>query len=575
MIFRSPHWFGLTMFDISKKFTACIEGRRNTNLAPSDHVASGGEGHIYRPGNGSIALKIWDDPARATSGRMTDKIKLLSALKSPEIVAPDAFVRDKAGNIIGYVMPWVTGWDLPLAFTNDWRGSHGFDDTAALAFVERMREVTLFVHSHDIIMGDANELNILGVNNEPRYIDVDPWLPPGYRGDKIMPTIQDWNAKSFTKEADWFAWGIITFQLLTGIHPYRGSHPDFKRSDFEGRMKANASVFDSKVKLNAAVRPLANIPSRLRDWYAAAFQKSERSVPPEVRAVSAPVRSVAAVAIVSGALKITEAFKVTTAFGRIVAPDVMMLTDGTLVSLPDGRPIGKSGMTAFVRAGSIIGVCVVDGIVSFSVVQPGTMARPTSSGIAADSVWSAANRLFAVVRDGIMELNPRDLGPKHTLLTGRKWSLNPNATFFGDGAALLDALGAKYLVVPQAGQAVAIVRTRELDGMKPVAIMARGKIVIASLIDRAGSYHRANITLSDDLLSCRCDLTPTDNGSLSDIILDNGIVLWIDANGDLGALIGGAPSTYPLGSLAGGRLIAGPSGVFCAVRVTVFRLSLS
>lgn len=564
------------MFDITRKFTVHLEGRGDLRVTPADYVTSGGEGHIYRPGAASLALKIWDDPGRAISGRMVEKLRLLAALSAPEIIAPQTLARDSQGNIIGYVMPWVTGWDLPLAFTNDWRATNGFGDADALAFAEKMRTTTQFVHSNSIIMGDANDLNIIGAKGAPRYIDVDPWLPPGFAGDKIMPTVQDWHSQPFSRDADWFAWGVVTFQLLTGTHPYRGTHPDFKRGDMEGRMKANVSVFDRQTRLNAAVRPLASIPLPLLDWYRAVFQDAARGVmPPTINArASAPV-AVPITLKSGGRLAVAKAFAIGADFIRMAAPDVMLLADGSLISMPDGRLIGHSGpdMTlARLSSGGLLAASIDRGIVHFSPIGDPTQA---SAKIAALAVWSAANRLFALVPDGILELGPRNVQNRHLLLPGRKWSLNANATILGDGAAVYDAIGAKYLVVPQSGTAVAMVRVREIDGMKPVGILANRKITALSLIDRTGAYHRATIIISADLASCAVTMAPADDGSLTDIILDNGLVLWIDASGDLNMLTAGAVSTFPLGGMTGGRLVAAPSGVFCVVGREVYRLSMA
>lgn len=566
------------MFDISSPFMVQIEGRGKISVKPTDHVASGGEGHVYRPGGASLALKIWDDPHRALSGRMVEKIKLLSVLKDSRIVAPETLARDRTGNLIGYVMPWVTGWDLPLAFTNDWRAAHGFDDAKVLAFTESMRQVTLLAHTHAIIMGDANELNILGDNNGPRYIDVDPWLPPGFAGDKIMPTIQDHHAPIFTKEADWFAWAVVTFQLWTGVHPYRGTHPNFKRSDLEKRMRANVSVFDNKIRLNAAVRPLSHIPSSLRRWYESVFQQGERSVPPEIQTGSVIMASVPAkdMTFVSGKLKITEAFTLPAAYARRVAPDVILLTDGSLISLSDGRLLGSGPLDAsYVSTmdGGLVAARVENGYIEFGTIRSGTSVALEPAGINAEKIWAAANRLFAVMRDGILELTPRNLGQKNVLLTGRKWPLNANATVFGDGVALFDALGAKYLVLPQADKAVAMVRMRELDKMKPVVMLGSGRTSVMSLIDNAGAYHRAMITVEEDLAKYKTNMAPADDGSLSDVILNNGLILWATAGGELGAST--LTNTSPLGAATGGRLIAGPSGVFSIVGDKVLRLSMA
>lgn len=570
------------MFDISKKFQVQIPGRGALALGPNDHVASGGEGHVYR--KGGIAVKVWDDPGRAAQGRMPEKVKLLAELKHPFVVAPEALALDGHGKAIGIVMPWVANsWALPLAFTNDWRSANGFGDADALAFAAKMREVVAFAHSKGAVLGDANELNVLGVGKEPRYIDVDPWVLPGFPGDKVLPTIYDWHSAPFSREADWFAWAAVTFQLLVGIHPYRGTHPGFKRNDVEGRMKANASVFDSRVRLNPAVRPFASVPAQLLDWYRAVFADGFRGAPPDPQASPARAAPRAAVRMAaSGSLKIAEAFGLASPLLRSVAPDVLLLEDGSLLSLPDGRAWGRGETGAAYQRmanGALAGVDVRDGKLRFGTLHPAPGARMgmAEAGLAASAVWSAENRLFAVAHDGLLEVQVRDLGNRYAPVPGRKWSLNPNATSFGDGVALFDALGAKYLVAPFGPSAVAVLRARELDGLRPVSMVRRGRVATMSLIDKAGAYHRATVLFAGNWTGCQIAVADADDGSLSDAITDSGVVVRFDADGklDLAVPATGAAKQADAGGAAAGRLLAGPSGVFCAVGGKVFKLSLS
>ena len=571
------------MFDTARKHTISIEGRGTVTLGPGDYVASGGEGHVYRPSSGSVAIKIWEDSSRVISGRMVERIKALSVLKSDMIASPEALVRSDKGDLIGYAMPWAKGADLPLAFTNDWRGNTKFGDAQALEFVNRMRDCVSYAHSHDIVLGDANELNILvsEIGKNPVYIDVDPWIPRGFSGDSIMPSVQDMHSPLFTKEADWFAWGIVSFQVLVGVHPYKGYHPDFKRGDEEGRKKANVSVFNRKVELNKAVRPFSLIPKPLRSWYESTFQSSSRVIPPEVNTVATASITQPAIltAKIVGKLTISKAFGMPAEFMRVIAPDRILCSDGTVLSLPDGRKAGVveggESFTMLDNGSSLMRVSVDDRKVVFGVVNMLHTALLSWAGINAYQVWEASGRLFAVVDGGIVELQAREIGMKQMLLTGRKWPLNPNSTVFGGGAAVYDALGAKHLVVPQAGQAVAILRVKELDGMKPVSILAKGKTVIMTVIDRAGAYRRASFWLSDNLASYTAEFAPVSDGSLSDVVLDSGVVLWIDSKGDLGVRAGSTIATHKLGLGSGVRLLASSSGVFCAVGKDMFRLSLS
>ena len=570
------------MFDINSKFTLDVPGRPPLKLGPGDYVTTGGEGHIYHKG---VGIKIWIDPDRAARDRMPDKIPLLAKLKHPWIVVPESIALDTNGRAVGFAMPWVdNSWHMPLAFTNDWRAANSFGDAEALAFAGKMREVVTFVHGKGAILGDANELNILGVGREPRYIDTDPWVLPGYPGHGILPTIHDWHAGEFTREADWFAWAVVTFQLLTGTHPYRGTHPGFKRNDLEGRMRANASVFGRDIRLSAAVRPFSCIPAPLFDWYHAVFEDGFRGLPPEPLAspiLAAPGRRAAA-APAGGSLSVTELYRLPGGVLRAVAPDIVMLAGGLLVSLPDGRAFGTADpAAAFMRlpGGTVAGILAGQGRLGFGLLRaaPGAAMAMQDTGLAASMAWPSENRLFALVHDGLLEVKIHDLGARQTALPGRKWSLNPNATVFGDGIAVYDALGAKFLVAPFGATAVAVVRCRELDGLKTVSMVRRGRIAVMSLLDRAGSYKRASLLFTDDYAGCQVTVSDADDGMLTDVITDGGVVVRFTAEGklELAMPATGARREADPGGLAEGRLLAGPSGVFCVDAGRICKLSLS
>jgi hypothetical protein len=579
------------MFDIFKKFTVTIPGRGSIQLGPNDHVTSGGEGHIFKKSGGrigsSLAIKIWDDPNHAIQNRMPEKIKLLATLKHPNIVAPEALAVDDHGVSIGYVMPWVEGgWALPMAFTNDWRSANAFGDAEARAFASRMREVVTYAHHAGFVLGDANELNILGIETDrgcsPRYIDVDPWVLPGFPGDKVLPTIHDYHAAPFTKEADWFAYAVTSFQLLVGVHPYRGTHRDFKRADLEGRMKANASVFEVGVGLSPAVRDFNRIPGPLLDWYRQVFMQGLRCVPPDPGLSPAvTVQAMTVGNLAGGDVTISVLYALRRAALRVVAPDVLQLEGGMLVSLADGRDYGRADTACAFRKmpdGAIAGIRIVEGKLQFGLLRaaPGAILELKDAGVDASAVWSAGNRLFAVVGDGILELQVTDLGVKVLALPGKKWALNPYATAFGDGLAIYDALGAKHFVAPFGPGAVAILRVRELDGLKPLAMVRRERVAVVTLIDKKGAYKRAVVTFTADFGSYAITVSDADDGSLVDAITDSGVVVRFDGDGKLELSVPaiGGKRVADAGSLTRGLLMTGPSGVFCAVDGKVVKLSL-
>jgi hypothetical protein len=243
-------------------------------------IAAGGEGTVY--GRGDDAFKIYRQPRD-----LADKIGLLKALDHPGIVAPQGILEDERGQFVGYWMRREAGEALPNLFANAWRHANGFGAAETETTAGAMREVVEFAHSRGALLVDANELNWLvgGVGtrkpaSRPVAIDVDSWQIGRYPGTALMPSIKDWQASGFSQSTDWFAWGVVTFQLFTGIHPYKGTHPTFGRGDLEARMRANASIFDAGVRLSSAVRDPSAIPAGLLDWYRAVFRDGVRCPPP-------------------------------------------------------------------------------------------------------------------------------------------------------------------------------------------------------------------------------------------------------------------------------------------------------
>lgn len=573
------------MLDISKRIRVQVEGQGEITLSPSEHVASGGEGHIWhKRGSGSgQAIKLWDDTARAALGRMEQRIQVLAALRHPCIVVPEALVRDSRGCIAGYVMPWVEGWALPLAFTNDWRAANSFGNDDALSITSHLRNATIAVHAQGIIQGDANELNIIGVGRKPCYIDVDSWVPPGFTGDKVLPTVLDPRSAPFSKEADWFTWAVVTFQLLVGIHPYRGTHPGFSRADTEGRMRAGASVFQPMVRLSPAVRPFSVVPPRLLEWYKSVFEGGLRSPPPDpmdsTSVVTSPVMKATQMTGRSGNLSVQHAYDCGLP-SRVVGGNTLMLADGSLVSLTDGRSRGRvnsSAALSFMDDGTIISAWTEDGILMWSNLRGGVASASQSAGIACSAAWEAEGRIFARVADGIQEMQPRILGSRVMLLPGQKWALSSASSFLGEGVGLYSALRAQYTILPFGASAVALLRVRDLDGMRVLNGIRRGNVALLSLIDPTGTYRRATLVMNAGGMGVTVSLEDTDSGDLNTVVTETGLLVGFDNMGRLYIRqpITGASKVADAGDLSQGRLLAGGAGVFVWKDGSMSRVTLS
>lgn len=578
------------MIDISKPINIVVEGRGKIRLTPTEHVTTGGEGHVFH--TDSLAVKLWADPDRAASDHMIDRLPALLKLKHPSIVAPTALVKDLKDQVIGYAMPWVSGWALPLAFTNDWRRQHQFADDDAAKFVAIMREVLLYTHSLNVLMGDPNELNILGLKDRPSYIDVDSWLPPGFSStqDKVLPTIRDYHHRAFTREADRFGFAVVSFALFTGIHPYLGVHPAFKRTnnqdkDLMLRMQANASVFDKDVKLNAAVRAFSCIPAALLTWYEAVFKHGNRDAPPDLTGVPIPKAAMHTKMVIAagGSLTVTKVFTLQAKFVREVSTNIIQCDNGDLVSLarPFGNTFGHAAMDVNVVnqfSDGLFLAAVVDGHLTGGALTFSQTVRMVSCGIDVSRLWVAANRIFSITPPGLDEMSVFTLKDGKTLLFNKRWSINSNSTIFGDGAAVYTAISASFLVVPQISGSVALLRVPELDGMKPLAIFGRERIALLVMATPQGHYKRVLVHLESTLDRYAIAITDTDHANLNVAVTATGIVLRITSEDRLEITVP-VKSLTPLAPIDlknanDGRLIAGSEGVFWISGETIYKVSM-
>lgn len=104
-----------------------LEKRGRLTIRPSDYIATGGEGSIYRAS--STVIKLYVDQRKIA--KMAEKIELLSHVKHPYIIAPHGTVQNRVGEVIGIHMPYVDGEPLPRIFTNDFRAREKFTDKDA------------------------------------------------------------------------------------------------------------------------------------------------------------------------------------------------------------------------------------------------------------------------------------------------------------------------------------------------------------------------------------------------------------------------------------------------------------
>jgi len=167
-------------------------------------------------------------------------------------------------------------------FNRAFRDRHGVTPEALSRLVSEMRETLVAIHRAGVVVVDLNETNVVVDRHFSRayFIDVDAWQVPGFRATAIMESIRDRSAPRglFSTATDWFSFAVVTFQLFVGVHPYRGVHPTIGTMD--ERMRRNASVFDSRVRIPPSCAGLRALPSEWSAWYRAVLEHGARTPPP-------------------------------------------------------------------------------------------------------------------------------------------------------------------------------------------------------------------------------------------------------------------------------------------------------
>ena len=513
-----------------------LDGRGPLTLRDSDYVATGGEGSVYRA-NDTI-VKLYTDKAKMVRDGMDEKIRVLaSKFNRDGIVAPQGVVLNESSAPIGYYMPFADGEPMARAFVSDFRSRTGFSDGDAIKAVERMRDIVAFAHSQKALMVDANELNwLINLTKSgpfPRVIDVDSWAIARWPATVIMPSIRDWNASTFSESTDWFAWGIVTFQLFTGIHPYKGKIDGYKPGELVRRMKERASVFDWRIKLPHSVRDFSCIPGPLLDWFQATFQDGARSLPPASFGASKPPAAAVVMhtAVSSGGAVTLE--KLIAYPGNHVVKvwpsGAALMALGEVIDISTRRVIGPlppSGEVVRAATGWLLA-----GWKHHIDYYDGSKIENLPIALAVKRYFRSGNRIFAVTDQELVELQLRILG-KPVISTGMRVSIRPNSTNWFDGVAVQDVFGNAFLLFPTE-TGIVQPRVKEIDGANIVSAKAAGRFAAFVVLDKSGDYRKIELSFDKSFSTYSAWSGGTDSPDLNLAIMPTGVVATIVNDGEL------------------------------------------
>jgi hypothetical protein len=494
-----------------------VDGKTIT-LTKGDFLASGGEGSVYVKRN--TAFKIYADPKRMIpAGKMGE----LSVLRNKKIIKPERAIF-KNRTPIGYTMRYVRGtYSLCQLFTKSFKDRHGITPNMGLNLVRDMQSTMQEVHDEDILIVDVNEMNFLSNKKfkEVYFIDVDSYQTKSYRATALMESVRDRQGVpgKFNKGTDWFSFAIITFQLMIGLHPYKGKHSTVKGLD--ARMEKNISVFNKNVKVPKSCMSLKTIPQSYRDWYIAVFEHGLREPPPIDISKAVPI---VLTRVITGSdnFEIKELFECKWdihQYARYMQSECVIgkgicFSRRIYLDIDPPCSIGFYGSTP-------IAARVRNGQLNLTNVR---MQKPIPCDIAAEEVMAYEERLYVKSGENILEI--QFFGVETQPIAAQKLvgKTMENASRVFPGMVLQSMLGSYYAsVFPGAGQCVQH-RLEFLDGYRVVdAKHEKGVIMVVGI--KKGKYDRFVYDTASKKLRKVSDVS---NNGLNFTVLDKGICVGVD-----------------------------------------------
>lgn len=548
---------------LTQKLVVKLEHVGEITIQPSDFITVGGEAAIYRLQD--MIIKIYLDEDKITRDSMLDKIRLLSSLpKYPGIIAPYGIVSEKrTKKAIGFYMPFVDGEPLPRIFTNSFWQRSSFNFDLAKQLVDKMRSTMIFAHKQKAIIVDPNEgnwaVNSPNTHPEPKIFDMDSWAIGRWKPSVIVPSIRDWHTSGFTELSDWFSWGIITFQVFSGIHPYRGTLSGYgiQLNDLEKRMKDNLSVFTQGVRLNRAVRDFNEIPRSLLDWYQSVFQKAERTEPPSpfdkgISLVTNAALVQRTILTTNQSMKFKKLFqKIDDQVIRIFPCGIVQTRSGSLYDLSSTNKIGSfkgdtehnPGEVIEINQGWIIAEWNNNTPVLTFVDKNSKQEKRLPFQLTGNRYFRFENRLFIVAESKLHELDFLYVNRVIVSVRNSIDILHFNSTQWFDSVGVQEAFDAKFLILPFGDKSITTCRTKELDSVRIINAKAGARFVTIIGLDKTGLYQKFEFTFSANYTSYTVLQEVVESPNLNVTILpkmvcakiidDGEIIIFVPVNGNV------------------------------------------
>jgi len=460
-------------------------------LSDKEYKAAGGQAVVYVKND--TAYKIYHDASKMIPEA---KIKELSTLKRPDILAPQEIVYDLSNDPVGFTMAYIDGTEfLCKLFTKTFRKDNSLTPKDVAEMVVKMQDTLVYIHSMKTIVVDYNEMNFLMAKGFDLiyHIDVDSYQTKHFPAVAIMESVRDHHSSKgqFNELTDWFSFAVVTFQMYTGIHPYKGIHPKYKPSELPKRMADGISVFDKNVKLPDTCQDFSVIPKKHLEWYKTLFIKNERSIPPYPDGVTMTATIIKAITS-RGDFKVRligdydQPIKAVYQFGSdlyVLTHDGVYLEDKKVVTFNSIKTLkvemcgvfNEKPLLAYLSKGTTKGVKFFD------------LDKNEVSSIPAEDMMQYAGRVYTVLNGQLIENTFERLG-KVIHRSEAVCDISRSYKLF-KGAVVQDDFMKCWMAIPYEPRRCTNLHIPELDGLRVIDAEYSNRICMV-ITEKKGDYVR-------------------------------------------------------------------------------------
>ena len=498
------------------------------NLGQQNFVAKGGEGSIFHKNN--IAYKIYEHLTKMIPPAKIAELQI----PDPNVIGPRDLVINKKKQNIGFTMEWLGDDNIALCklFTSKFQKDNNIINDQIIELIQNIKKTTETIHAHKCLIVDGNELNYLVKPNfvTPLFIDVNAWKTASYPPTAIMPSIRDWTSDEFNEITDWFSFAIVAFQLLIGIHPFKGKHKSYRKNDFINRVKDRVSVFNSGVSLPPTTRDFNLIPSRYKDWFYKIFENGDREPPPQLPGEIGKMQVIVKLVKSTGAFEIIsiQEFNEEVLFHN---PDYQITK--TLDKIYLGKADYKTSKDIEIVITTLEKLPILikkeNGVAKFKCLKTGYVIK--GAELACTDTIIINNTLYLKNREKLIEMTFKVAGNNILPVVKTVWTVEPLSSHIFSNVIYQSILGKAFLCIPlpfdDKKSQFHIKAIPELDNYR--VIEARYQNQICVVIGHNGNeYNRLTFIFNSNFSTYRCHIVKgIDYAPLNFAVLDNGVCIMI------------------------------------------------